>query len=183
MQLNLTYRLFCIFPCQLRNGKQREGRTPALFRLQSKAKLTELSNHLLMDCSSGKSLWEMQINDRWRAWTNKYVRKHLVLPSNVPLQISESEWPKYAILLLKLFGELSGERSFQRICVCCTEFSFSLVGPLVQTLENVEWRDPKENRLWTNRVGFPKTFKTRRNSLGNLLITIWARVENIGENI
>ena len=43
------------------------------------------------------------------------------MPRNIPLQMNESEGPKYVILLLKLFGKLSGEGSFQRICVSYME--------------------------------------------------------------
>lgn len=56
MQINLSYMLFCIVFFQLRNRKQREGRTLALFQLQPNAKLLELSNHLLIDRYRGKSL-------------------------------------------------------------------------------------------------------------------------------
>lgn len=74
MQLNLTYILFCIVSWQLRNGKQREGRTPAPFQLQPKARLMELSNHLLMDCSSGKSLWK-SINKQVSQKTSGFAQK------------------------------------------------------------------------------------------------------------
>lgn len=53
-------------------------------------------------------------------------------------------------LPLKLFGELSGERSFQRNCVYYIEFPFSLDGQLVQPFKSVKSRDPKENWLWTS---------------------------------
>lgn len=64
--------------------------------------------------------------------------------------MSESEGPKYVMLPLKLSGKLSGEGSFQRICVSHTEFSFSLDGMLVQTLKSVKSRDLKENWLWAS---------------------------------
>lgn len=40
--------------------------------------------------------------------------------------MSELEWPKYVMLLLKLFGKLSGEGSFQRIYIYYMELILSL---------------------------------------------------------
>lgn len=64
--------------------------------------------------------WQWQEPPREHEQTGK-SEDIWVLTRNVPLSMSESEGPKYVMLLLKLFGKLSGDGSFQRICVSYVE--------------------------------------------------------------